>query len=93
MFRSFAAAAVLVISSMAAMGCSSGLSPDDAAIRCDQEKAAKGQLFGKDTYAACLSCFEECGDACAAIPSSPPTYTCADSSTTSTSAASGSTGQ
>ena len=88
MFRSFAAAAVLVFSSMAAMGCGSGLSADDAAIRCDQEKAAKGQLFGKDTYAACLSCFEQCGDTCHAISSSPPTYGCPDDSSSSTTASS-----
>jgi hypothetical protein len=91
MFRSFAAAAVLVISSMAAMGCGSGLSAADAAIRCDQEKASKGQLFGTDTYAGCLSCFEECGDSCTAISTSPPTYTCPGDSASTT--ASSSTGQ
>lgn len=92
MFRSVGAAAILVITSMAVFGCGSGLSAEDAAIRCDQEKTSKGMLFGPTTYAECLSCYEECGDSCAPISTSPPTYKCADSDSTSTTASS-STGQ
>ena len=93
MFRSFGAAAVLVITSMAALGCGSGLSAEDAAIRCDQEKASKGMLFGATTYKECLACFEECGDRCSAIATSPPTYACADSSSTTSTTSSTGTGQ
>ena len=78
MFRSVGAAAILVITSMAALGCGSGLSADDAAIRCDQEKASKGKLFGTTTYRECLDCYETCGDTCTAISTSPPTYQCTD---------------
>ena len=88
MFRTIGAAAVLVITSMAAFGCSSGLSVEDATVRCDQEKTAKGSLFGTETYNECLSCYEECGDDCTSVASSPPTYTCSsDSAATSTGAA------
>jgi hypothetical protein len=78
MFRSVGAAAILVITSMAALGCGSGLSDADAAIRCDQEKTSKGMLFGPTTYQECLNCYETCGDTCAAISTSPPTYQCTD---------------
>jgi hypothetical protein len=91
MYRLVGAAALLVISSMAALGCGSGLSAEDAAIRCDQERVAKGQLFGKTTYDECLSCFEECGDSCSSIATSPPTYACTDSDSSTTSSTS--TGQ
>ncbi len=92
MFRSVGAAVLLMISSMAALGCGSGLSLEEAAVRCDQEKSAKGQLFGKTTYQECLSCFQECGDTCAPISTSPPTYSCADGDSASTTSST-STGQ
>lgn len=78
MFRSVGAAAILVITSMAVFGCGSGLSEEDSAIRCDQEKTSKGKLFGPTTYQECLNCYETCGDECAAISTSPPTYQCTD---------------
>jgi hypothetical protein len=76
MFRMIGAAAVLVITSLAALGCSSGLSLEDATIRCDQEKVSKGSLFAKGTYNECLQCYQTCGDECAPVASSPPTYGC-----------------
>lgn len=78
MFRTIGAAAVLVITSLAALGCGSGLSVEDATIRCDQEKASKGSLFGRETYNECISCYETCGNECSSVASSPPTYKCAD---------------
>ncbi|MEP7122213.1 MAG: hypothetical protein ABJE95_14935 [Byssovorax sp.] len=78
MFRSFGAAAVLVITSMAVLGCGSSLSLEDATIRCDQEKAAKGMLFGRTTYQECLSCYQICGNECSSVATSPPTYMCSD---------------
>ncbi len=92
MVRLVGAAAILVITSMAALGCGSGLSAEDAKIRCDQEKTSKGMLFGTTTYGECLACFEECGNTCSSIATSPPTYACASSDATSTTASS-STGQ
>ena len=78
MFRTVGAAAVLVITSLAALGCGSGLSVEDATIRCDQEKAAKGALFSTTTYNECLTCYETCGNECSSVASSPPTYKCAE---------------
>ena len=78
MVRTVGAAVVLVITSLAALGCSSGLSTEDATIRCDQEKTAKGSLFGTQTYNECIACYELCGDDCASAATSPPTYKCAD---------------
>ena len=78
MFRTIGAAAVLVITSVAALGCGKGLSLEDATIRCDQEKTAKGSLFGPGTYNECLTCYETCGDECTSVASSPPAYKCSD---------------
>ncbi|MFS8066908.1 MAG: hypothetical protein ACMG6S_11105 [Byssovorax sp.] len=76
MFRTLSAAAVLVITSTAALGCGSGLSLEDATIRCDQEKVSKGSLFARGTYDECLWCYQTCGDECTSVASSPPTYEC-----------------
>ena len=88
MVRMVFAAAVLVMTSTAAFGCSSGLSVEDATQRCDQEKTAKGLLFGTQTYNECIACFEKCGDDCTSAASSPSTYTCPDESTTSSTSSS-----
>lgn len=86
MVRMVFAAAFLVIASTVAAGCGSGLSVEDATQRCDQEKTAKGSLFGTETYNECIACYEKCGDSCASVATSPPTYTCPDESTTSSAA-------
>jgi hypothetical protein len=78
-----AAALVAVLS--AACG---GLSMDDAAVRCDQEKAGKSSCFDDSVYAACLDCYERCGDSCVPQSTCPSTYLCPGdkpSSTTSSS--------
>ncbi|MEO5726629.1 MAG: hypothetical protein ABI134_08290 [Byssovorax sp.] len=76
MVRTVGIAAFLMITAAAALGCGSGLSLEDATIRCDQEKVSKGSLFAKGTYDECLQCYETCGDECAPVASSPPTYGC-----------------
>jgi hypothetical protein len=62
------------------LGCGGGLSEDDAALRCDQEVAAKGGggciTPGSAAYDECLSCFEECGDDCTPRAECPAKYTC-----------------
>jgi hypothetical protein len=63
--------------SAAVLGCGSGLSTEDAQLRCDQERAAKDQCFTDEAYAQCVSCYEECGDSCATLTSCPVQYSCA----------------
>jgi hypothetical protein len=60
-----------------AIGCGSGLSTEDATLRCDQERAAKDACFTDEAYTQCVSCHEECGDACAVLESCPVQYSCA----------------
>lgn len=62
--------------SAAAIGCGSGLSTEDATLRCDQERAAKTACFTDEAYAQCVSCHENCGDSCAVLESCPVQYAC-----------------
>ncbi len=91
MVRTVGIAAFLMITAAAALGCGSGLSLEDATIRCDQEKAAKSQFVTSAAYAQCLTCYQECGNDCVIAATAPSSYSCPDdSSSTSTSGAGGS---
>lgn len=79
LFRALAAMSAAAICMATAWGCGSGLSKDDADLRCDQEKAALA--FSDEVYAQCESCFMDCGDECVRNATSPISYTCGDSST------------
>ena len=92
MFRSFGAAVLLVITSLAVFGCSSGLSLEDATIRCDQEKTSKKEFVTFAAYNECLACFQECGDTCIAVATAPATYKCPDESSSTTSGSTGTGG-
>lgn len=78
--RALAAVSAVMFLSAAVFGCSSGLSKEDADVRCDQDKASLGSLFGTKTYEECEACYMECGDSCKREDSSPITYACADDS-------------
>jgi hypothetical protein len=56
-------------------GCS-GYSDDEAVERCQAEQQAKASEFDDQSYSSCLSCFEDCGDSCAADDTSPERYSC-----------------
>lgn len=66
-------AATLVAALSAACG---GLSMDDASMRCDQEQSSKGACFDDKVYAACVDCYERCGDSCVPQSTCPSTYLC-----------------
>jgi len=69
-------AAGMVIA-MAALGCGSGVSADDAKLRCDQAKQNDGAACITDAgYAQCVSCQEECGDKCVQLESCPTQFAC-----------------
>lgn len=68
-------AALIAIAALS-MGCGSGLSTEEATQRCDQERNIKRMFFSEGSYASCLSCYEECGDDCDALATSPESYTC-----------------
>ena len=56
--------------------CGSGVSEEDAKVRCDQEKTAKSYFFTQESYDQCVSCQEECGDECQAQATTPESYAC-----------------
>lgn len=85
MVRTVGIAAFLMITAAAALGCGSGLSLEDATIRCDQEKAAKPQFVTFAAYNQCLTCYQECGNDCVVAATAPSSYTCPDDSSTSSS--------
>lgn len=80
LLRALAAVSAVAFLSVTAVGCGSGLSKEDADIRCDQEKAALG--FSDAVYAQCEDCYEKCGDSCVRHATSPITYACDDGSST-----------
>ena len=92
MVRTVGFAALLMITAAAAFGCGSGLSVEDATLRCDQEKAAKPQFVTFESYNQCLTCYEQCGDDCVIGATAPSTYTCPDDSSSSSTTSSTSTG-
>jgi hypothetical protein len=56
-----------------------GLSPEDAKARCEQDEALvmDARRFTPDVALACVVCYEECGDQCAAsLSSGTIAYTC-----------------
>jgi hypothetical protein len=55
------------------LGCG-GYSSDEAKQVCDLERTKPCQ--NDETYAACISCFEECGSDCATLESCPVQYAC-----------------
>lgn len=84
LLRAMAAVAALGFMSVVAAGCGSGLSLEDATIRCDADKIALGAFFNDAVSKNCTSCFQECGDECVRKSTSPISYACADTSATST---------
>lgn len=60
-----------------AASCGSGLSEEDAKVRCDQDKTAfQSACFSDTAYEGCMACFQECGDTCVRLSTCPLTYTC-----------------
>lgn len=78
--RALAAATAAAFLSAAAFGCSSGLSKEDADIRCDQDKVALGAVMTDEAYAQCESCYMECGDSCVRHSTTPISYSCEEAS-------------
>jgi hypothetical protein len=56
-------------------GCG-GYSADEAKDVCDLERSKPCQT--DQTYAECISCFEECGSSCAMAASCPVQYICSE---------------
>jgi hypothetical protein len=75
LMRGFAAVAAVAMMAATAYGCG-GLSKSDADIRCNEEQQSKSACFSADTFAACESCYERCGDDCAPQELCPEQYLC-----------------
>lgn len=73
--RSLVVAATAAVVSVVVAGCG-GLSEADAQVRCDQDQAALGYFFDDTVMAACVACFEDCGDSCVRHATTPLTYSC-----------------
>jgi len=60
----------------AALGCGSGLSKEDATLRCDQLRTSIRACINDAAYQQCVACQEECGDRCMTLESCPLQFTC-----------------
>ena len=76
MVRQVRSLAVLLALLAFPLGCGSGLSTEDATLRCDQERDSKNACVDDTAYKACMGCYEECGDECVAHATCPETYSC-----------------
>lgn len=81
--RAWAAVSAVAFFAAMAAGCGSGLSKEEADIRCDQDKAALG--FSETVYTQCEECYMQCGDECVRNSSTPISYACSDGAPSSTS--------
>ena len=70
------ALALLSTLAAAALGCGSGMSTEDATLRCKQERAAKNACVTDEAFNQCVKCLEECGDTCATLETCPVQYSC-----------------
>lgn len=59
-----------------AIGCNEGLDEEEAKVRCDQERAARGAFVTDEAYDQCLDCHMECGEECRVSSDAVPTFTC-----------------
>jgi hypothetical protein len=69
----FAARWAMVV---AGLGCGSGVSDEEAQLRCDQARRADSVCITDEGYQQCLRCQEECGDQCATLESCPVQFSC-----------------
>jgi cytochrome c553 len=79
--RSVVAAVTVTVLAALGAGCG-GLSAGDAQTRCDQDQAALGYFFDDAVMAACVACFEDCGDSCVRHATTPLTYSCSTDTST-----------
>lgn len=91
MFGKLCGFVVISMVTLGAFACG-GLSEEEIKLRCDQEKAAKPQIFTEESYKQCLTCYEFCGDECIPISSTPATYECASADTGAGGSGTGGTG-
>jgi len=75
MFRMLCGLAVVSMLSVVALGCG-GLSTEDATLRCKEEREGRAFFFTDELFKQCVSCYEECGDDCTAVATTPASYTC-----------------
>ena len=59
-----------------ALGCGSGVSKEDAELRCGQTRSSVSACVTDTAYQQCVSCQEECGDHCVPNESCPLQFSC-----------------
>ncbi|WP_437526994.1 hypothetical protein WME79_42000 [Sorangium sp. So ce726] len=77
MARRLGIGAVLFSLVALAAGCG-GLSTEEAQQRCAQLRDAVPSCSTDESHDECVSCYEECGDACEPSGACPQTFTCAE---------------
>jgi hypothetical protein len=65
----------LILVALGLSACGGRFSTQEAVERCDIERANKLTVTD-EVYDACVACFEDCGEDCAAAGSTPETYRC-----------------
>jgi hypothetical protein len=78
-FRSVAVTVVGFAIAVVTSACG-GFSPEEAAVRCEQERDARegGGCFDDTAMEECTAAYEECGEDVTIDDSCPLSFTCAD---------------
>lgn len=71
--RTLASAVLLTSTLFFALACDGGYSNSEAVERCNTERLTYPDCMTTETTAACVTCFEDCGDACAVVGTVCPT--------------------
>ena len=80
MIRKLLAAALMTsVAALSAAGCGNGYDSEEATDECNVKRASEELklCMNDDAFAACVACYEECGDGCATVSTVCPTqFTC-----------------
>ena len=67
---------VIVALVVSAVGCGEQFSTQEAYAACEDQLGRQSQDTGDEEFAACVSCYEDCGIDCTATAESPVTFEC-----------------
>jgi hypothetical protein len=69
--------ALTAASTLTLTACGEGFDTEEATATCNEERAANSNCFDDDAFNRCVSCHEECGDACGTVDTvCPARFSC-----------------
>ncbi len=69
-----------VLATLLTSGCAEHFTTQEAYSTCEQLADAGAPIDSEEAFANCVSCYEDCGNACVLEASTPAVYACPDDS-------------